>query len=98
MFPQTVPEPRDDPAFLAVIDQILLAPVRRDRPDDVYLVHLDNWFGPKWLRYSGRGVVAFPYGYAANIVVALDDHHQDQLTFPPFTRNRVVAQHYFAHV
>jgi hypothetical protein len=98
MFPQTTPEPHDDPAFLAAVDQVLLALVRRHRPEDVYLVHIDNWFGPKWLRYSGKGVVAFPYGYSANIVVALDDHYQDQLTFPPFARNRIVGQYYFAHL
>jgi hypothetical protein len=95
MFPHTSLEPRDDPAFLAVVDRILLRLVRRLRPQDVYLVHIDNWFGPKWLRYSGKGVVAFPYGYTQNIVVALDDHYQDQLTFPPFTRNRVIGQYHF---
>lgn len=98
MFPHTVLEPKDDPAFLALVDRLLLRLVRQARPEEVYLVHIDNWFGPKWLRYSGKGVVAFPYGYAQNIVVALDDHYQDHVTFPPFTGNRVVAQYLFCHV
>lgn len=96
MLPHTTLEPRDDPTFLAVIDRIVGSLVLRDRPQGVHLVHVDNWFGPKWLRYSGRGVVAFPMGYATNRVVALDDHYQDKLTFPPFTRNRIVSEHYFA--
>jgi hypothetical protein len=91
-------EPQDDPDFLAIVDRIILRLVRRQRPEEVYLVHIDNWFGPKWLKYSGRGVVAFPDGYAQDTVVALDDHYQDHLTFPPFSRNRVVAQNLFRHV
>jgi hypothetical protein len=98
VFPQTSAQPHDDPAFLAVIDRLVERLAARDQPQDVRLIAIDNWFGPKWLRYSGRGVVAFPYGYAANIVVALDDHYQDKLTFPPFTRNRIVSEHYFSRV
>ena len=98
MFPHTQLEPRDDPAFLNLLDKIIAGLVRTEPPEDVYLVHIDNWFGPKWLKYSGKGVVAFPYGYTNDIVVALDDHYQEQLTFPPFTRNRVVAQYYFCRL
>lgn len=98
MLPQTTVEPFDDPAFLAVIDRLVARLVERDHPQDVHIVAIDNWFGPKWLRYSGKGVVAFPYGYSAGIVVALDDHYQDKLTFPPFTRNRIVSEHYFARL
>ncbi len=95
MLPHTALEPRDDPTFLAVVDKIIAAFILRDHPQDVHLIHIDNWFGPKWLRSSGKGVVAFPHGYAAGIVSALDDHYQDKLTFPPFTRNRIVSEHYF---
>jgi hypothetical protein len=96
VLPQTTLEPQDDPAFLAVIDRIVGALTVRIQPQDVRLVHIDNWFGPKWLRYSGKGVVAFPQGYEVNILVALDEHYQEQLTFPPFTRNRIVSEHHFA--
>ena len=63
----------------------------------MYLIHIDNWFNRKWLRYSGYGVVAFPDGYPW-ILVAKEEHHQKQLTFPPFTPNRVVAQYLFCRV
>jgi hypothetical protein len=98
MFPQTIAQPHDDPAFLAVIDRIVEGLAARAQPQDIRVIAIDNWFGPKWLRYSGKGVVAFPYGYSAGIVVALDDHYQDKLTFPPFTRNRIVSEHYFARL
>src|SRR5688500_5204884 len=98
MLPRTELEPRDDPAFLAMLDRVIAGLVQSETPDDVYLVHIDNWFGPKWLKYSGKGVVAFPDGYGVDILVALDEHYQEQLTFPPFTRNRVVAQYYFCRL
>jgi hypothetical protein len=98
MVPRTFVEPKDDPAFLALVDRVVAHLTQSQRPTDVHLVHIDNWFGPKWLRYSGKGVVAFPLGYASNILVALDDHYQDRLTFPPFNRNRIVAQYYFARL
>jgi hypothetical protein len=98
MLPHTGLEPRDDPAFLALVDRIIAGLVRREQPVDVHLIHVDNWFGAKWLRYSGKGVVAFPDGYPHDILVALDDHYQDQLTLPPFSRNRIVAQYYFCRL
>ena len=95
--PSTVVEPQDDPAFLAIVDHIIAALVYQDRPEEVYLVHIDNWFDHKWLRYSGYGVIAFPQGYPW-ILVAKEEHRQEQLTFPPFTPNRVVAQYLFCRV
>jgi hypothetical protein len=97
MLPHTILEPRDDPAFLAVVDRVIATLVLQDRPEEVYLVHIDNWFDKKWLRYSGYGVVAFPAGYPWFPTVK-EEHSQDQLTFPPFTPNRVVAQYLFGRV
>jgi hypothetical protein len=62
LLPHTTLEPRDEPAFLAVMDRIIGALTVRERPGDVYLVDIDNWFDCKWLRYSGSGAVAFPEG------------------------------------
>jgi hypothetical protein len=55
-------------------------------------VRIANWFDHKWLRYSGIGRVAFDGGLL--IHTALDEFRQEQITFPPFTPNRVVTQHY----
>ena len=49
-----------------------------------------NW---QWLRFSGIGRV--PFDGMLSIHTALDEFRQDQLTFPPFTPNRLVTQHYF---
>jgi hypothetical protein len=96
MLPHTQQEPRDDSAFLAAVDRIIASIVTRDRPEEVYLVHIDNWFDHKWLRYSGYGAVPFHGGLS--IHTAKKEHYQDYLTFPPFTPNRVVAQYLFCRV
>jgi hypothetical protein len=95
MLPHTFVEPQDDPAFLAVVDRIVAALVHRDQPADVFLVHIDNWFDHKWLRYSGTGIVDMAECYPF-FDVALDGHSQEQLTFPPFAPSRVVAQYLFS--
>src|SRR5262245_39706139 len=93
MAPETFAEPDDDPAFLACVDRIIAGLIERHRPEEVYLVRISNWFDQKWLRFSGIGRVAHHGGIS--IHTALDEFSQDQLTFPPFTPNRVVTQHYF---
>jgi hypothetical protein len=94
MFPQTILEPQDDPQFLAVVDRLIAGLAQRDRPEEIRTIVIDNWFDHKWLRYSGYGIVALhgnPW-----MPVAKEEHRQDQLTFPPFPPNRVVAEYFFA--
>jgi hypothetical protein len=94
MVPHTFLEPHDDPAFLAAVDRIIAACVRRDAPQEVRVIHVDHWFGAKWLRFSGKGRVGFFYG-CITPDTALDEFWCERLTFPPFTPNRVVAEYYF---
>ncbi len=90
MAPETFAEPDDDPAFLACVDRIIAGLVEWKAPEQVYLVRIVNWFDHKWLRFSGIGRVPFD---GLSIHTALDEFSQEQVTFPPFTPNRVVAQH-----
>jgi hypothetical protein len=83
----------DDPAFLGMVEGVVDAVVRTDEPAEVYVVHTDNWFNHRWLRYSGLGRVGF-FG-SLKVDTALDPIWRDRLTFPPFTPNRVLAEHYF---
>jgi hypothetical protein len=92
MPPETFPEPDDDPAFLNCVDRIIAALIDRHAPEELYLVRIANWFDHKWLRFSGIGRVA---RNGSSIHTVLDEFSQEQLTFPPFTPNRVVTQHYF---
>ena len=97
MFPHTILEPQDDPAFLTIVDRIVGNLVRQNCPDEVHLIHIDNWFDRKWLRFSGYGLVPFLRGNPYR-EVAKEEYNQDQKTFPPFTPNRVVAQYLFCHM
>lgn len=96
MLPHTFLEPQDDPAFLAIVDCIVSNLCTQHQSEEVHLVHIDNWFDHKWLRYSGYGVVAFQGGYLIN--TAKKETWQEQLTFPPITPNRVVAQFQFGRI
>ncbi len=93
MAPVTFAKPDDAPAFLADIDQVIAGLVEQHAPEEIYLVRIVNWFDHRWLRFSGIGRVPF---HGVSIHTALDEFHQEQLTFPPFTPNRVATQHYFA--
>ena len=93
MTPETLPEPDDDPAFLNCVDRIIAGLIDRHSPEELYLIRIANWFDHKWLRFSGIGRVA--YHGMTSIPTALGEFSQEQLTFPPFTPNRIVTQHYF---
>ncbi len=97
MFPYTFLEPQDDPAFLTVVDRIVAKLCDQHRFEEVHLIHIDNWFDHKWLSYSGCGVVAFQGGYYW-LETAKKETWQEQLTFPPFNPNRVVAQFQFVRI
>jgi hypothetical protein len=75
---------RDDPEFLALIDGIVSGAVTRFRPQRFYAVKIDNWFGRRWLAFSGK-----PLG-------ALGVWKSQYLTLPPFIPSRVVAEDPFA--
>ena len=94
MMPHTFLEPHDDPAFLAAVDRIIGSCVREEAPHAVHVIHVNNWFGPKWLGFSGKGRVGFFCG-CVTPDTALDEFRREQLTFPPFAPNRVVAEYYF---
>jgi len=55
-------------------------------PARLYLVRIDNWFGPKWMHFAGK----FTAGKHAAIGV-----HKTRLHVPPFVPNRVVAERVF---
>lgn len=71
---------QDDPEFIAMVSRLLGAVVARNRPEDVYVVELDKWFGPGWLRW--------PAGWGSLLRV----RWFDSLIIPSFNPNRVRGQ------
>ncbi len=92
--PRVYPEIDDDPAFLAITDRIIESVVDENKPEDFFLVRINNWFDRKWLQFSGLGIVHFDSGLPRP-EVALDEVWKKKLTFPPFTPARVLGQYYF---
>jgi hypothetical protein len=56
------------------------------RPARLYVVRIDNWFGPKWMHFAGKLSVAKGAGFGV---------HKTRLHVPPFVPNRVVAERVF---
>jgi hypothetical protein len=89
----------DDPYFIALLDSLVSGLVRRNAPENLWIIQIDNWFDHKWLRFSGIGVVDFQFpAFMDRYDAALDEFHQDKVTFPPFAPNRIMAQWSFARV
>ena len=66
----------------------LVAGVARDfEPSRLYIVRIDNWFGPKWMHFAGKFTAG--KGFAIGV-------HKTTLHVPPFVPHRVVAERVFA--
>jgi hypothetical protein len=87
----------DDPYFIVLLNSLVNGLVNSESPDGIWIIHIDNWFDHKWLRFSGIGCVDFPFPpFIKGYYAALDEFFQERVTFPPFTPNRVIAQWSFA--
>lgn len=83
--PRAKPSADDAPGFLALVDRAIRAAPSEKPVPEVHVVRVRNWFGRKWLGYSGMEAVAFPQGYALDVHTALSESHQSNVTFPPFS-------------
>jgi hypothetical protein len=88
----------DDNLFIDGARLILSGCLKSLKPDDLYITHTDNWFGSKWLGFSGKKIVKGPKSGVPNYKPFLD-HRVEVLsarrTLPPFEPNRVLSQNYF---
>ena len=89
----------DDPYFITLLNSLLSGLAKNKAADGIWIIHIDNWFDDKWLRFSGIGSVHFQFpAYMNRNDAALDEFFQDKVTFPPFAPKRVIAQWSFARV
>jgi hypothetical protein len=82
-------EKNDDPAFLQAVTEITCGLATVNRPAELYLIKVKNWFDHKWLRFSGHGLKNFELAAG----VCIDEFFSDK-TFPPFAPNRILEQKY----
>ena len=86
----------DDRVFMANLNGLVARLAAEDEPEVVYAIRVNKWFDHKWLRFSGKGRVAFDYGYGDRDT-ALDSKWQENLTFPPFNPKQVTDQVSWSH-
>lgn len=89
----------DDTQFIKIVNQVLTRLLKQDAPQEAFVIRIDRWFDHKWLNFSGIGRVYFDNALrVGGADVALDDFHQDKITFPPFNPNRVLEEYHFFQV
>jgi hypothetical protein len=83
----------DSAEFIDKARAIAVGVAQEYEPARLYVIRIDNWFGPKWMHFAGKYTVGnFPHsGPTAAIGV-----HKTRLHVPPFVPSRVVAERVFA--
>lgn len=79
---QIIPEQDDAHDFVALVEQSVNGILRQNAPSSLVLIKVDNWFGPKWLDFSGK-------------ILGAIGVWQRKLTIPPFVPNRIVSERRF---
>lgn len=75
-------EPTDDPRYLDWVEAVVLGVEEAIRTEQAFVVKIDNWFGKRWLGFSGKTLGALGV-------------RKMKLTLPPFIPSRVVLQRRF---
>ena len=86
----------DAVGFVEGVDRLVAGLVFRYRPGLACIVRVRRWFDHRWLKFSGKGRVLFDPPWRSHVGIALEDFHQEQLTFPPFTPARVASEQHWA--
>jgi hypothetical protein len=74
----------DSTEFVDSVRALAMGIARDCRPARLYVVRIDNWFGPHWLHFSGKFIGALAVY-----------QNKDKVTVPPFIPRRVVAERVF---
>jgi hypothetical protein len=78
---------RGDSAELIAKARALALGVARDfEPARLYVIRIDNWFGPRWMLFAGKFTAGKGFAVGA---------HKTRLHVPPFVPARVVEQRVF---
>ncbi len=77
----------DSAEFMKKVQALVVGVARDYEPARLYVVRIDNWFGPKWMHFAGK----FTAGKDFYVGV-----HKTTLHVPPFVPHRVVAERVFA--
>lgn len=76
------PGPDDDWHYVEWVEAVVAGVVRSTDSERWFVVKIDNWFGKRWLGFSGKTVGALGV-------------RKEKLTLPPFIPSRVVSQYQY---
>jgi len=76
----------DSTEFIEKARAIVIGVARDYEPVRLYVIRIDNWFGPKWMHFAGK-FTAGKHFYAGT--------HKARLHVPPFVPHRVLAERVF---
>jgi hypothetical protein len=82
----------DSGEFIEKARGIAIGVARDYEPARLYVVRIDNWFGPKWMHFAGK----FTVGGAGRLHAASIGIHKSRLHVPPFVPDRVLAERVFS--
>lgn len=83
----TSTQPEDSAEFMRKAQALVVGVARDYESARLYVIRVDNWFGPKWMHFAGK--VSVGKHFYAGI-------HKVTLHVPPFVPHRVVAERVFA--
>jgi hypothetical protein len=83
----TSAQPGDSAEFMKKVQALVVGVARDYEPARLYVIRIDNWFGPKWMHFAGK-FSAGKHFYAGI--------HKVTLRVPPFVPHRVVGERVFA--
>jgi len=86
--PDLGPREGDDEAFVSLAGALVDGIVSAMRPEDLFVVEVDNWFGPRWLGFAGNT-------YLGLVSVHRDVTKKKALVIPPFVPKRVESERRF---
>ena|SRR5579859_5488971 len=88
----------DDNKFIENARRILAGCLKSIQPKDLYVTHTDNWFGGKWLNFSGHKIKKSSLNLPTTQREFGDtkvEVSSSRRTLPPFEPNRILSQNYF---
>jgi hypothetical protein len=77
----------DSAEFMKKVKALVVCVAREYTPARLYVIRIDNWFGPKWMHFAGK--ISVGKHFYAGI-------HKVTVHVPPFVPHRVVSERVFA--
>ena len=87
---EITPQFDDEPEFVRQVELAVNGILRRYSPVSLALIKIDNWFGRRWLYFSGKALGSVGIWQAPT-----DRRPNNFLRIPPFVPERVVSQRRF---